>query len=99
MGAQRPAPADSGGWHEGQVAPLRRHSTLSETATSRRILDVSPQTTTGHSGLHSAEALQKSEPFQTYFHVPVAGGTLNVARSGPPPEPGRTVVLVLHGMS
>jgi lipase len=95
-----PALADSAGWHEGQVSPLCRDLTLSETATSRRLLDVPSQTLTGHSGLHSAEALQKkSEPFQTYFEVAVAGGTLHVARSGPPPAPGRTVVLGLHGMS
>jgi pimeloyl-ACP methyl ester carboxylesterase len=31
--------------------------------------------------------------------VPVAGGSLTVARAGPPPEAGRPVVLVLHGMS
>jgi lipase len=43
--------------------------------------------------------LHKSEPFQTYFEVPVAGGTLNVARAGPPPEAGHTVVLALHGMT
>jgi lipase len=41
----------------------------------------------------------KSEPFQTYFDVPVAGGSLAVAQAGPPPEPGRPVVLGLHGMS
>jgi lipase len=42
---------------------------------------------------------RKSEPFQTYFEVPVAGGSLAVARAGPPPEAGRPVVLGLHGMS
>jgi pimeloyl-ACP methyl ester carboxylesterase len=40
-----------------------------------------------------------SEPFQTYFEAPVAGGALTVARAGSPPEPGGTVVLVLHGMT
>jgi pimeloyl-ACP methyl ester carboxylesterase len=29
----------------------------------------------------------------------VAGGTLTVARAGSPPEAGRTIVLVLHGMT
>jgi lipase len=58
-----------------------------------------PQTTTGYGGRHSTEALEKSEPFQTYFEVPVAGGPLTVARAGQPPESGCPVVLVLHGMS
>jgi lipase len=40
-----------------------------------------------------------SEPFQTYYDVPVAGGALTVARAGPPPGAGRTVVLGLHGMT
>jgi pimeloyl-ACP methyl ester carboxylesterase len=57
------------------------------------------QTTTGHSGRDAPGALQKSEPFQTYFDVPVAGGALTVARAGPPPEAGCTVVLALHGMT
>jgi pimeloyl-ACP methyl ester carboxylesterase len=57
------------------------------------------QTTAGPDARHSAAALQKSEPFQTYFDVPVAGGALTVARSGPPPEAGQTVVLGLHGMT
>jgi lipase len=56
-------------------------------------------TTTGHGGRHSAGALRKSEPFQAYFDVPVPGGALTVARAGAPPEPGGTVVLVLHGMT
>jgi pimeloyl-ACP methyl ester carboxylesterase len=34
-----------------------------------------------------------------YFDVPVGGGALTVARAGSPPEPGRTVVLALHGMT
>ncbi len=58
-----------------------------------------PQTTPFDDGRHSPEALLWSEPFQTYFKVPVAGGALTVARAGPPPEPGRTVVLGLHGMT
>jgi lipase len=56
-------------------------------------------TTRGHGGRHSAGALHKSEPFQTYFDVHVPGGALTVARAGPPPEPGGTVVLALHGMT
>ena len=58
-----------------------------------------PQTTIAHSGPHSSMALPKSEPFQTYFDVPVAGGALTVARAGPAPEAGRPVVLGLHGMT
>jgi lipase len=58
-----------------------------------------PQTTTRHGSSHSPGPLGKSEPFQTYFDVPVAGGALNVARAGPPPEAGRPVVLCLHGMT
>jgi lipase len=57
-----------------------------------------PQTTTARGG-HSSGALHESEPFQTYFDVQVAGGALNVARAGSPPEAARTVVLGLHGMS
>jgi lipase len=57
------------------------------------------QTTAGHDGRHTPAALPKSEPFQTYFDVPVAGGALTVARAGPPPEAGQTVVLCLHGMT
>jgi lipase len=50
-------------------------------------------------GRESPEALHKSEPFQTYFDVPVAGGAMTVARAGSPPEAGGTVVLILHGMT
>jgi lipase len=57
------------------------------------------ETTTGHAGGRSPGAGHKSEPFQTYLDVPVAGGTLTVARAGPPPEAGQTVVLVIHGMT
>jgi lipase len=57
------------------------------------------QTTTGDGGRDAPRALTKSEPFQTYFDVPVAGGALTVARAGSPPQPGRPVVLVLHGMT
>jgi lipase len=59
------------------------------------MLDV-PQTTTGGSGRNSPV---KSEPFQSYFDVPVAGGALTVARAGPAPESARAVVLALHGMT
>ena len=58
-----------------------------------------PQTNTGQDGRLSSGALDKREPFQTYFEVPVAGGALTVACAGPPPEAGQTVVLVLHGMT
>jgi pimeloyl-ACP methyl ester carboxylesterase len=57
------------------------------------------QASRGPSGPDSPEALHKSEPFQTYFDVPVAGGALTVARAGSPPEAGGTVVLTLHGMT
>jgi lipase len=57
------------------------------------------QTTTDHRDGHASGALRKSEPFQTYFDVPVAGGALSVARAGLPPEAGRPVVLVIHGMT
>jgi pimeloyl-ACP methyl ester carboxylesterase len=58
-----------------------------------------PLITAGQSGRHSARAHNQSEPFQTFFAVPVAGGALNVARSGSPPEVGAAVVLALHGMT
>jgi pimeloyl-ACP methyl ester carboxylesterase len=54
--------------------------------------------TAGHAGRDSG-ALDESEPFQTYFDVPVAGGALSVARAGPPLEAGGPVVLALHGMT
>jgi lipase len=54
---------------------------------------------TAHHRGNSPGALQRSEPFQTYFDVPVAGGAMTVARAGPPPEAGRPVVLVLPGMT
>jgi lipase len=57
------------------------------------------ETTTDPDGRPSPEAPQRSEPFQAYLEVPVAGGTLTVARSGPPPQAGRPVVLALHGMT
>jgi pimeloyl-ACP methyl ester carboxylesterase len=56
-------------------------------------------TNTGNGDRHSPGALHKSDPFQTYYDVPVAGGALSVARAGPAPEAGGTVVLALHGMT
>jgi pimeloyl-ACP methyl ester carboxylesterase len=47
----------------------------------------------------SAGVRYKSDPFQTYFDVPVAGGALTVAHAGSPPESSRAVVLALHGMT
>jgi lipase len=58
-----------------------------------------PQTTTPDDSRHPAGARDKNEPFRSYFEVPVAGGALTVARAGPPPEDGRTVVLGLHGIT
>jgi hypothetical protein len=34
-----------------------------------------------------------NDPFEAYLEVPVAGGTVNVARAGPPPK------LAVHGIS
>jgi pimeloyl-ACP methyl ester carboxylesterase len=96
--ARRVAPEDSGAWLEGRVRWLGPHPTLSETSNTTETADVH-QTTTGDGGRDSPRALTKSEPFHTYFDVPVAGGALNVARAGSPPQPGRPVVLVLHGMT
>ncbi|MCW3017125.1 MAG: alpha/beta hydrolase [Solirubrobacterales bacterium] len=58
-----------------------------------------PKTTTGDRGRDSPGTLPLSDPFQTYFDVPVAGGALRVARAGTPPEADGTVVLVVHGMT
>jgi lipase len=58
-----------------------------------------PQTIPGHSVGLSTGARRKSEPFQTCFEVPVAGGALTVALAGASPEPGGTVVVLLHGMT
>jgi pimeloyl-ACP methyl ester carboxylesterase len=38
-------------------------------------------------------------PFHSSHEVPVAGGTLHVALSGPPPAAGGAVVLALHGIT
>jgi lipase len=59
-----------------------------------------PLMTTRQGARQSADAgVPKSEPFQSYLDVPVAGGSLTVALAGAPPEPGGTVVLCLHGMT
>jgi pimeloyl-ACP methyl ester carboxylesterase len=51
-------------------------------------------------GPHAREPSSlKGDPFRTRIEVPVAGGALTVALAGPPPEPGRPVVLALHSMS
>jgi lipase len=39
------------------------------------------------------------DPFETRYTVPVNGGELAVARSGPPPEEADTVVLGVHGVA
>ena len=39
------------------------------------------------------------DPFEAYFGVPVAGGAINVARAGPPPNLADVVVLAVHGIS
>jgi pimeloyl-ACP methyl ester carboxylesterase len=58
-----------------------------------------PQTSKRHGDRPSSSAHHKSNPFQAYFDVPVAGGALTVARAGAPPAAARTVVLVVHGMT
>lgn len=40
-----------------------------------------------------------SYPFATRYQVPVAGGTLTVARAGPPVEEAEGVVLAVHGIA
>ena len=40
-----------------------------------------------------------SDPFEDRFGVDVAGGTLHVARAGPPPERAESVVLAVHGVT
>jgi lipase len=57
------------------------------------------QPTTAQRDDRSPRSLAKSDPFQRYFHVPVPGGALSVAHSGPPPGSGRAVLLALHGMT
>jgi pimeloyl-ACP methyl ester carboxylesterase len=40
-----------------------------------------------------------SDPYDAYHQVPVAGGTLRVARAGPPPDEADGVVLAVHGIT
>jgi pimeloyl-ACP methyl ester carboxylesterase len=40
-----------------------------------------------------------SDPFDTRYEVPVAGGALTVARAGPSPDAADAVVLAIHGVS
>jgi pimeloyl-ACP methyl ester carboxylesterase len=40
-----------------------------------------------------------SKPFEDQFGVDVAGGTLHVARAGPPPDQAESVVLAVHGVT
>jgi pimeloyl-ACP methyl ester carboxylesterase len=40
-----------------------------------------------------------SDPYDAYLEVPVAGGTLRVARAGPPPDAADGVVLAVHGIT
>jgi pimeloyl-ACP methyl ester carboxylesterase len=39
------------------------------------------------------------DPFSARFDVPVPGGALHVARSGPPPEAAEVVALAVHGVT
>jgi pimeloyl-ACP methyl ester carboxylesterase len=39
------------------------------------------------------------DPFDQRFDVEVAGGSLHVARAGPPPQEAGTVVLAIHGIT
>ena len=58
-----------------------------------------PERTSAFERHPPAAALHRSDPFRKRFQVPVAGGALAVAQAGAPPEPGRPVVLALHGMT
>ena len=58
-----------------------------------------PEPTFALDGPHSREPSLQGDPFRARIEVPVEGGALTVALAGPPPEPGRPVVLALHGMS
>jgi lipase len=44
-------------------------------------------------------AAARSDPFDDRFGVDVAGGTLHVARAGPPPDEAGCVVLAVHGVT
>jgi pimeloyl-ACP methyl ester carboxylesterase len=43
--------------------------------------------------------MQSDDPFTHRFEVPVAGGTLHVARAGPPASEAECVVLAAHGVT
>jgi pimeloyl-ACP methyl ester carboxylesterase len=43
--------------------------------------------------------LQLSDPYVAHCDVPVAGGTLHVARAGAPPDEADAVVLAVHGLT
>jgi lipase len=47
----------------------------------------------------SSPARSILDPYATCFDVPVRGGELRVARSGPPPGQARAVVLAAHGVT
>jgi pimeloyl-ACP methyl ester carboxylesterase len=40
-----------------------------------------------------------NDPYSEFCDVPVAGGTLHVARAGAPPDEAEAVVLALHGLT
>ena len=40
-----------------------------------------------------------ADPFSDRLDVPVAGGTLHVARAGAPPDQAEAVVLAIHGLT
>jgi lipase len=43
--------------------------------------------------------VSSDDPFALTFQVPVAGGNLNVARAGPPPEEAEGVAIAAHGLT
>ena len=47
----------------------------------------------------ATEIQSKRDPFIDRFEVPVAGGTLHVARAGAPPDDADGVVLTAHGVT
>jgi lipase len=51
----------------------------------------------GDQQLHSKRSA--GDPFHVRLEVPVAGGALRVARSGPPPSDAEFVVLAVHGVT
>jgi pimeloyl-ACP methyl ester carboxylesterase len=46
-----------------------------------------------------AMATRVRDPFTAHLPVPVAGGTLHLARSGPPPDEASAVVMAVHGVT